>query len=260
MNTKIPTLKLEKVTKNFGGLTAVSELDLELGCGEILGLVGPNGAGKTTVFNLISGIYRPNSGAIFLKDRDITGLKPHKIASRGLSRTFQITTLFNKCSVVENVVIGHHMQMNVGFWGILRRSRSFAKEEREVEESARELLEFLRLTEYARTTAENLPLGHQHRLAIAIALSNKPTILLMDEPFAGMHPEETNDMMQIVRDVRGKGISIILIEHDMKAVMGLSDRIVVINYGRKLAEGTPEEIQNNREVIEAYLGRQDDFV
>jgi branched-chain amino acid transport system ATP-binding protein len=260
MNMNTPLLRLERVTKNFGGLAAVSELDLELRGGEILGLVGPNGAGKTTVFNLISGVYRPNSGGIFLEGQDITGLKPHKIASKGVARTFQISTLFNKCTVLENVIIGHHIQMTVGLWGILWRSRSFAKEEREVDEKARELLAFLRLTRYARATAENLPLGHQHRLAIAIALSNNPTILLMDEPFAGMDPEETNDMMQVVRDVREKGISIILIEHDMKAVMGLSDRIVVINYGSKLAEGTPDEIQNNKEVIKAYLGRQDDLV
>jgi branched-chain amino acid transport system ATP-binding protein len=258
MNT--PILKLESVTKNFGGLRAVNKLSLELKGGEILGLVGPNGAGKTTVFNLISGVYRPNSGAIFFKNRDITGLKPHTIASDGLARTFQISTLFNKCSVLENVIIGHHIQMSVGLWGILWRSKSFIKEEREVEKTTRKLLEFLELKDYAYTTAENLPLGHQHRLAIAIALSNKPTILLMDEPFAGMDTEETNEMMQIVHAIRKRGISIILIEHDMKAVMGLSDRIVVINYGSKLAEGNPEEIQSNKEVIEAYLGRQNDFI
>ena len=253
-------LQLEAVTKRFGGLAAVNGLDMALAEGEILGLVGPNGAGKTTVFNLISGIYPPNAGMIRFRQTTISGKKPHKIASVGLARTFQISTLYNKCSALENVIIGHHCQMDVGLWGILCRSRSFKREEREVEESAHNLLGFLNMIQFKNTLAENLPLGYQHRLAIAIALSNKPIVLLMDEPFAGMDPEETFEMMGIVRQIRENGVSIILIEHDMKAVMGLSDRVVVINYGRKLAEGRPEEIQSNKDVIEAYLGSQDDFM
>jgi len=253
-------LTLESVTKHFGGLAAVNCLNMALEEGEILGLVGPNGAGKTTLFNLISGIYSPNSGTILFKNKVISGKKPHKIASVGLARTFQISTLYKKCTALENVIIGHHRQIRVGLWDILWRSRSFNKEEREVERSAHDLLTFLNMEDFKNTLAKNLPLGYQHRLAIAIALSNKPIVLLMDEPFAGMVPEETIEMMGIVRRIRESGVSVILIEHDMHAVMGLSDRIVVINYGRKLAEGIPEEIQNNNDVIEAYLGRQDDFV
>jgi branched-chain amino acid transport system ATP-binding protein len=252
-------LELEGVTKNFGGLTAVRELDLELRDGEILGLVGPNGAGKTTVFNLINGVYPPNFGKILFKGEEITRLKSHRIASKGLGRTFQLSTLFKKSSVLENVIIGHHLQMKSGLWSTLARTKSFWVEEREVEAEALNILKFMNLTVYKDVLAENLPHGDQQRLAIAIALSTKPRLLLLDEPFAGMDTEETEEMMALVGHIRERGTSILLIEHDMKAVMGICDRIVVLNYGQKLAEGSPKEIQENPEVIEAYLGRQDDF-
>jgi len=252
-------LELQKVTKQFGGLTAVNELDLELREGEILGLVGPNGAGKTTVFNLISGVHSPNSGAILFRGKSIAGLKPHKISVRGMSRTFQISTLYSNCSVLENLIIGRHSQMNIGLWGTLLRTKSFWKEEAEVEEKSKGLLEFLRLAKYKDIAAENLPHGHQQRLAIGIALATEPRLLLLDEPFAGMDTIETEEMMGLVGRIRDKETSILLIEHDMKAVMGLCDRIVVISYGRKLTEGTPRDIQENKDVIEAYLGKEDDF-
>ncbi len=252
-------LELQKMTKQFGGLTAVNELDLELREGEILGLVGPNGAGKTTVFNLISGVYSPNSGVILFRGKNIAGLKPHKIAIQGLSRTFQISTLYSNCSVLENLIIGHHSQMNTGLWSILWRTKLFWKEETAVKEKSLKLSEFLGLAEYRDILAINLPHGHQQRLSIGIALSAQPRLLLLDEPFAGMDTVETEEMMRLVGRIRERGTSILLIEHDMKAVMGLCDRIVVVDYGRKLAEGTPRDIQENKDVIEAYLGKEDDF-
>jgi branched-chain amino acid transport system ATP-binding protein len=252
-------LKLEGVTKHFGGLVAVSQLDLELYGGEILGVVGPNGAGKTTVFNLISGVYWPDAGEILFRGRNIARLKPNKIALQGLSRTFQISTLYNKCSVLENVIIGHHCKMKEGLWDTLWRTRAFWKEEGMAEENALQLLEFMNLVEYKDVVAANLPHGHQQRLAIAIALSTEPRLLMLDEPFAGMDAVETKEMMGLVDRIRDREISVLLIEHDMKAVMGICDRIVVINYGAKLAEGSPEEIKNNKDVIDAYLGKEDDL-
>lgn len=251
-------LELKGVCKSFGGLAAVFLLDLEVHEGEILGLVGPNGAGKTTVFNLITGFLSPDAGKILLKGERISGRKPYKIASKGIARTFQISTLFKNCTVLENVVTGHHLQIKAGFWDFLLRTRRFWQEESEVEEKAVELLDFVRLTEYKDILAKNLSHGHQQRLGIIIALSTKPVLLLLDEPFAGMDSRETQEMMRLVDKIRRQGATVLIIEHDMKAVMGMCDRVVVLNYGKKLAEGVPEEIQNNKEVIEAYLGREDD--
>jgi len=251
-------LDLKRVSKNFGGLTAVYRLDLQLREGEILGLVGPNGAGKTTVFNLITGFITPDSGEILWKGERITGRKPHKIATKGIARTFQISTLFKNCTVLENVVIGHHTRIKGGLWDFLFRTRRFWREESDVEKNAEELLQFVKLTEYRDVLANNLPHGHQQRLGIAVGLSISPALLLLDEPFAGMDSGETQEMMQLVKQIREQGTTVFLIEHDMKAVMGMCDRVVVLNYGKKLAEGAPQEIQENEEVIEAYLGAQDD--
>lgn len=252
-------LEVRELSKRFGGLMAVSQLDFDVQAGEILGLVGPNGAGKTTVFNLITGIYVPNVGKIFFNSEDITGLKPHIIARKRIVRTFQLTTLYSNCSALENVLMGHYLKIKTDIWGILWRTPFFWSEEKEATQRSLQLLEFIGLSGQESILAKNLPHGHQQRLKFAIALSSDPQLLLLDEPVSGMNPEEMNEMMALIRQIRAKGITIIMIEHDMKAVMGLCDRIVVINYGEKLAEGTPEQIQKNQEVIEAYLGREDDF-
>ena len=252
-------LEVSGLSKNFGGLRAVHDLDFQVQVGDILGLVGPNGAGKTTVFNLITGVYLPNAGKVLFRSEDITGLKPHRIARKGIVRTFQLTTLYSNCSALENVVIGHHLKMQTGLRSILLRTSFFGSEEKKARENALQLLEFIGLSGQENFLAKNLPHGHQQRLKIAIALSSAPRLLLLDEPVSGMNPEETREMMALIGKIRAKGITVIMIEHDMKAVMGLCDRIVVINYGEKLAEGTPQQIQKNQDVIEAYLGREDDF-
>jgi len=252
-------LEVKGLSKNFGGLTAVRGLDFEVQQGEILGLVGPNGAGKTTVFNLITGVYAPNKGKILFGDLDIAGWEPHKIVARRIARAFQLTTLYTNCSALENVIIGHHLRMKSGLWSILGRTQSFLREEENARQDSFRLLQFVGLAGQEEIRAKNLPHGHQQRLKIAIAISCDPRLLLLDEPVSGMNPEETQEMMELIGKIRAGGITIVMIEHDMKAVMGLCDRIVVINYGEKLAEGTPEQIRENPEVIEAYLGREDDF-
>jgi len=252
-------LEVSGLSKNFGGLRAVHDLDFQVQVGDILGLVGPNGAGKTTVFNLITGVYLPNAGKILFRSEDISGLKPHRVARKGIARTFQLTTLYSNCSALENVVIGHHLKMQTGLRSILLRTPFFWSEEKKAKENALQLMEFIGLSGQENFLAKNLPHGHQQRLKIAIALSSAPQLLLLDEPVSGMNPEETNEMMALIGKIRANGITIIMIEHDMRAVMGLCDRIVVINYGEKLAEGVPQQIQENPEVIEAYLGRKDDF-
>jgi branched-chain amino acid transport system ATP-binding protein len=252
-------LEVKNLSKNFGGLKAVSSLDFQIENGEIVGLVGPNGAGKTTVFNLITGIYNPTEGKIFFQGKDITGLKPHKIAQMGIARTFQLTTIYKNCTVLENVIIAQHYRLCTGIWGILLRTHSFLDEEEMARESALKLIDFVGLSDQKDTLALNLSHGSQRRLEIAIALSPRPELLLLDEPVCGMNPEETIEVMDLVSEIRNKGTTILMIEHDMKAVMDYCDRILVLNYGQKLAEGTPQEIKENKEVIEAYLGKEDDF-
>jgi len=252
-------LEVRGLSKSFGGLRAVHELGFDVHGEDILGLVGPNGAGKTTVFNLITGVYVPNAGKILFNSEDITGLKPYKITRKGIARTFQLTTLYSNRSALENVVIGHHLKMQTGVGSILLRTPFFWTEEKKAKESSLRLLDFIELSGQENILAKNMPHGHQQRLKVAIALSSAPQLLLLDEPVSGMNPEETNEMMALIGKIRANGITVIMIEHDMRAVMGLCDRIVVINYGEKLAEGTPQQIQKNQEVIEAYLGREDDF-
>ncbi|MCI0430470.1 MAG: ABC transporter ATP-binding protein [Rhodospirillales bacterium] len=245
-------LELDRVSKRFGGLTAVRDLSFRVNEGEIRGLIGPNGAGKTTTFNVISGFYRPSAGTIRYRGRAISGLGTSRIAEDGLVRTFQSTTLFHELTVFENMLVGCHLRARAGLFAALfgtDRGRRRAAEER-----ALEVLEFMGLAQRREEIAANLPHGLQKALGLGVALASAPKLLLLDEPFAGMNSEETRAMMHLVRRTRDDGVTILLVEHDMQAVMGLCDRITVLNFGELLAEGSPEEIRAHPEVVEAYLG------
>jgi ABC-type branched-subunit amino acid transport system ATPase component len=245
-------LEVEALNKRFGGLTAIDDLSFRVEEGEIRGLIGPNGAGKTTTFNVISGYYTPTSGRVVYRGRDIAGMRSHAIAALGLVRTFQATVLFQEMTVLENVQVGQHLRARVGPWDVLSgRDRGI---ERAATERALEILGVLGLADRRDELTVNLPHGLQRALGIAVALSADPKLLLLDEPFTGMNPEETRVMMEHIRGVRARGVTILLVEHDMQAVMGLCDRITVLNFGRLLAEGSPAEIRNHPDVIEAYLG------
>lgn len=252
-------LEIKGLTKHFGGLTAVNELDFSVDDGEIVGLIGPNGAGKTTVFNLITGGFPPTDGKIYFRGEDITGLRPDQVAKKGLARTFQATTLFQLFPSVINVVIGSHLYAGLNFFGALFSTRRTRQKEKETLTRAMGIINLMELDDWAMVPAQDLPHGHQRALGVAIALAAEPKLLLLDEPVTGMNPEETVHMMGLIRKIRDEqGLTIVLVEHDMKAVMGLCDRISVLSFGQKLAEGTPEEIQNDKRVIEAYLGVEED--
>jgi len=248
----VSVLELNHVTKTFGGLTALNDVSFSVDEGEIRGLIGPNGAGKSTMFKNIAGFYTPNIGDIVYRGQSIMGRKPHSIAELGIVRTFQETTLFQELSVFENVLVGCHITARSNLFSALLGLDT--EKQKQAESKALEVLKFMGLEDRRDQLASELPLGSQRALAISIALASGPKLLLMDEPFAGMNPEETNHMMDLTRRVRDSGITIILVEHDMKAVMGLCDYLTVLNFGQLLAEGTPEEIRNNEKVIEAYLG------
>lgn len=252
-------LKADNITMQFGGVTAVKDFNLELNSGEIISLIGPNGAGKTTAFNVITGVYKPTKGSVSYAGKDLSKLTPDKITALKIARTFQNIRLFKDLSVLENVLIANHLNIKSNFLSATLKLPSYKKEEKEMYEKSIELLKKVDLLDLKDEKASSLPYGKQRKLEIARALATKPEVLLLDEPAAGMNPKETLDLMNFVQEIKGEfNLSILIIEHHMQMVMGLSHKIYVLEYGITIAQGTPKEIQNNSKVVEAYLGVEED--
>ncbi len=252
-------LELKSVTKKFGGLTAVDSVDLTVEENQICALIGPNGAGKTTVFNMITGAYQVTSGDVLFNGESLKGKKPHEIVEKGIARTFQNIRLFKSATVLENVMTGFHCKTKTGMFNVLYNYPRCRREEEETRQKSLEILRFLGLEQVQDLEARNIPYGHQRLLEIGRALATSPKLLLLDEPAAGMNSQEKRELVQTIRKIRDNyHLAVLLVEHDMELVMGISENITVINFGRKIADGTAEEIQHNNDVIEAYLGRSDE--